>query len=76
MFKIRGRGQWIDNENRVKKRLEHLGVSSVIGMARILADYSFGEIRSIVFRYTLILYSVLQLISCTRYWRAEIEVDN
>ncbi|KAJ1301565.1 hypothetical protein OPQ81_008813 [Rhizoctonia solani] len=26
MFKTRGRGRWTDNENRVKKRLEHLGV--------------------------------------------------
>ncbi|GAB1522611.1 hypothetical protein RhiTH_005733 [Rhizoctonia solani] len=26
IFKTRGRGQWTDNENRVKKRLEHLGV--------------------------------------------------
>ncbi|KAG8742784.1 hypothetical protein FRC11_014136, partial [Ceratobasidium sp. 423] len=26
MFRTRGRGRWTDNENRVKKRLEHLGV--------------------------------------------------
>ncbi|CAE6472928.1 unnamed protein product [Rhizoctonia solani] len=26
MFKTRGRGRWTDSENRVKKRLEHLGV--------------------------------------------------
>ncbi|KAF8745284.1 hypothetical protein RHS02_01400, partial [Rhizoctonia solani] len=32
IFKTRGRGQWTDNENRVKKRLEHLGVRQSRGV--------------------------------------------
>ncbi|CAE6420416.1 unnamed protein product [Rhizoctonia solani] len=33
MFKTRGQGKWTDSENRVKKRLEHLGVKQ--GRSRI-----------------------------------------